>query len=75
MPSWSAPNEGDRPDLKGAELVAVKAYAGNGWRCPLTSLAEGLGAERGSVSDIYLPRWLATKLAEITSPIFPSDSS
>lgn len=45
-------------------------YAGNDWRCPLTDLAVRLGASSGSVSDIYLPRWLASHLAEITGPIF-----
>jgi hypothetical protein len=45
-------------------------YAGNGWRCPLTGLAERLGATPGPVSDIYLPRWLASHIAEIAGPIF-----
>lgn len=62
---------GRRAALAGAVVAAEAAiYAGNGWRCPLTGVAEGLGAERGSVSDIYLPTWLADHLAEITSPIF-----
>src|ERR1700682_1605222 len=30
-------------------------WVASGFRCPLTSLAERLGAPRGSVTDIYLP--------------------
>ena len=45
-------------------------YAGNGFRCPLTTLAEGLGAERGSVTDIFLPKWLAMNIARIYGPLF-----
>ena len=35
------------------------AFAANGFRCPLTQVAERIDAERGSVTDIYLPRWFA----------------
>jgi len=33
----------------------------SGWRCPLTILAERQGAVRGSVADIFLPKWLADR--------------
>jgi len=45
-------------------------YAGNGFRCPLTKLAEDLGAESGSVTDIFLPKWLAANIANIYAPLF-----
>jgi len=45
-------------------------YAGNGFRCPLTGLAEDLGAARGAVTDIFLPRWLASNIARIYGPLF-----
>jgi hypothetical protein len=45
-------------------------YAGNGCHCPLTNLAEDLGAERGSVTDIFLPKWLASNIANIYGPLF-----
>jgi hypothetical protein len=45
-------------------------YAGNGFRCPLTGLAEELGAKRGSVTDIFLPKWLASNIARTYVPIF-----
>jgi hypothetical protein len=45
-------------------------YAGNGFRCPLTAVAEDLGAESGSVTDIFLPKWLAANVANIYGPLF-----
>jgi hypothetical protein len=39
--------------------------AASGWTCPLTILTERLGAARGSVSDIFLPKWLADRIFPI----------
>jgi hypothetical protein len=63
-----------RPDRRAAVAAAVVAgesliFAANGFRCPLTDLAEQLGAERGSVTDIYLPRWFARNLPAIHVPL------
>jgi hypothetical protein len=44
-------------------------FAANGFRCPLTDVAERIGAERGSVTDIYLPHWLAHNLPAIHVPL------
>ncbi len=44
-------------------------FAGNGFVCPLTELAERYGAERGSVTDIFLPGWLARNLAWVSGSI------
>ena len=44
-------------------------FVGNGCSCPLTSAAERLGVEQGSVTDIYLPRWLAHNLPAIHVPL------
>ena len=54
-----------------AAVVATESliFAGNGFRCPLTQVAERLGAERGSVTDIYLPRWFARNLPAIHVPL------
>ncbi len=54
----------DRTVALAAGLVAaeVAVFIGNDRVCPLTPLAEGLGAERGSVSDIFLPDALARTL-------------
>jgi hypothetical protein len=45
--------------LEGVVLVA------SGWTCPLTLLAERLGAARGSVADIFLPKWFADRIFPI----------
>ncbi len=54
-----------------AGVVAAETllFAGNGFRCPLTQVAERLGAEHGSVTDIYLPRWFARNLPDIHVPL------
>jgi hypothetical protein len=44
------------------ESVVLVAF---GWVCPLTLLAERLGAPRGSVADIFLPKWLADRIFPI----------
>ena len=38
-------------------------------RLPLTSVAERLGIERGSVTDLYLPWWFARNLPAIHVPL------
>ena len=63
-----------RSDRRSAIAAAVVAgeclvFAGNGFRCPLTGLAEAAGAEHGSVTDIYLPRWFARNLPAIHVPL------
>jgi hypothetical protein len=63
-----------RSDQKAGIAAAVVAgesliFAANGFRCPLTQVAERLGAERGSVTDIYLPRWFAHNLPAIHAPL------
>jgi hypothetical protein len=44
-------------------------FAANGFRCPLTKLAERYGAADGSVTDIWLPRWFAKNLPAIHVPL------
>jgi hypothetical protein len=54
-----------------AGIVAgeVLVFAGNGFRCPLTELAERYGAEHGSVTDICLPKWFAHNMPAIHTPL------
>ncbi len=54
-----------------AAVVAGESlvFAGNGFRCPLTEVAERYGAEKGSVTDIYLPKWFAHNLPAIHTPL------
>jgi hypothetical protein len=44
-------------------------FAGNGFRCPLTGIAERYGAQRGLVTDIYLPKWFAHNTPAIHTPL------
>lgn len=44
-------------------------FLGNRCRCPLTGLAEKLGATSGSVTDISLPGFLASHLVLIHVPL------
>lgn len=64
--------ESDRRAAEAALLVGAECaiYAGNGFRCPLTGLAEDLGAEHGQVTDIFLPKWLADNIANIYAPLY-----
>lgn len=53
-------------------LVALESIvlAVSGWTCPLTLLAERLGAARGSVTDLFLPNWLADRVFPICGTTF-----
>jgi len=42
----------------------------NGGKCPLTAVAERLGAADGSVSDIFLPKWFADRIFPICGTLF-----
>jgi hypothetical protein len=66
-----ATRSSDRRDVAAAAIVAGESivYLANGARCPLTGLAESLGAESGSVTDMYLPGWLAHNLPAIHVPV------
>ena len=59
-----------RVGIAGAVVVAESlVFAANGFRCPLTELAERYGAERGSVTDIYLPKSFAQNIPAIHAPL------
>ena len=64
-------NQSDRRAAIAAGVVATESliFAANGFRCPLTELAERVGAEHESVTDIYLPRWFAHNLPAIHVPL------
>ena len=61
----------DRRAAIAGSVVAVESlvFLGNGAHCPLTGVAERLGAERGSVTDIFLPAWLARNLPVLHVPL------
>ncbi len=69
---WSGfARRSDRRAGVAAAVVAGEAavFVGNGLRCPLTGMAERHGAESGSVTDLYLPRWFAHHLPAIHVPL------
>ena len=52
-----------RTAMAGFVVVAETAiYVSNNQVCPLTPLAEQLGAQRGSVVDMFLPDWAARRI-------------
>ena len=53
-------------------LVALESIVlvSCGWICPLTILTERLGAARGSVADIFLPKWFADRIFPICGTTF-----
>lgn len=50
--------------LEGVVLVSF------GWKCPLTIVAERLGASEGAVADIFLPKWFADRIFPICGGTF-----
>jgi hypothetical protein len=50
-------------------LGECAVFAANGFVCPLTPVAERLGASQGSVTDIFLPDVVARNLTWIATPI------
>jgi hypothetical protein len=61
----------DRRAAVAGAIVAGESliFAANGFRCPLTGLAVRLGAVRGGVTDIFLPRRFAHNLPAIHLPL------
>ncbi|MGZ8437629.1 MAG: hypothetical protein ACXWXR_03700 [Candidatus Limnocylindrales bacterium] len=47
-------------------LTETAVFASNNQVCPLTPLAEELGAASASVTDIYLPGWLSWRIPLIS---------
>jgi hypothetical protein len=69
---WSgATGRSDRRAAVAAAVVGGEClvFAADGFRCPLTGLAERAGAASGSVTDIYLPNWFARNLPAIHLPL------
>jgi hypothetical protein len=69
---WAgATGRSDRRAGAAAVVVAGEClvFAADGFRCPLTGLAERAGATSGSVTDIYLPAWFARNLPAVHVPL------
>ncbi len=41
----------------GVILIEGLVLIFNNWRCPLTNLAKKHGAEKGTVTDMFCPKW------------------
>jgi hypothetical protein len=50
-------------------LAETAIFASNNQVCPLAPLAEELGAERGSVADIFLPEWASKRIPIVSGSI------
>jgi hypothetical protein len=53
-----------------AIVVEGVVLAANGGKCPLTAVAERLGAADGQVADIFLPRWFADRIFPICGALY-----
>jgi hypothetical protein len=54
----------------GLLLVESVVLVVSGWTCPLTILVERQGVARGSVADIFLPKWFADRIFPICGTAF-----
>ncbi|MBX3273136.1 MAG: hypothetical protein KF729_22925 [Sandaracinaceae bacterium] len=64
--------EADRAALAIILLIAAETAVllVNGWRCPLTRVAERYTDERAPNFDIFLPRWLAEHNKAVFGSLF-----
>lgn len=56
-----------------AILLEGLALLVNKWRCPLTTVAERQGAAKGSVTDIFLPQWMARNVFRVSTILFTAE--
>jgi hypothetical protein len=54
----------------GLLLIESVVLVASGWICPLTILAERQGAQRGSVADLFLPKWFADRIFPICGTLY-----
>ena len=61
-------------------LIAIVSILINGLllllnkgRCPFTTIAENMGAEKGSVTDIFLPDIIARNIFRVSTPLFGAE--
>jgi hypothetical protein len=54
----------------GLLLIESVVLIASGWTCPLTILAERQGAARGSVADIFLPKWFARRIFPVCGTVY-----
>jgi len=54
-----------------AILLEGVALLLNRGRCPLTTLAEKYGADKGSVTDMFLPSWMGRQVFRVSVVLVP----
>jgi hypothetical protein len=57
----------------GAILLEGLVLILNHWQCPLTDLARKYGDERGTVTDIFLPKWMARHVFRGSTILFSGE--
>lgn len=53
----------------GIAVAESAIFASNNLVCPLTPLAEELGASSGSVTDIFLPDWISRRIPLVAGTV------
>ena len=72
MVAWDGVRQRPRRRTAVAAAVAMTEsaiFASNNQVCPLTPLAEELGAASGSVTDIFLPLWLSKRIPLLSASV------
>lgn len=54
-------------------LAEVIIYVGNGFRCPLKTIADQLTPTGQRATDIYLPSWFSKRIVAISTPLLVFD--
>jgi hypothetical protein len=70
--TWDGLRRRRRPRTAFAAAVALTEtaiFASNNQVCPLTPLAEELGARSGTVTDIFLPDWLSRRIPVLAGSV------
>jgi len=70
--AWDGLRARPRRRTAAAAVVAfaeAAVYASNNQVCPLTPLAEELGAASGTVTDMYLPGWLSRRIPVLSGSL------
>ncbi len=70
--AWDGVRRDPRRRTAFAAAVGVAeafVYASNNQVCPLTPLAEELGSESGTVTDIFLPGWVSRRVPIVSGTV------
>lgn len=57
----------------GAILIEGLALMLNRFKCPLTTIAQKYGAEKGTITDIFLPMWCARNTFKFSAVLFSAE--